>query len=95
MHNPQINGPVDDLKEKVLDYVDLKVEEAKLKATKKGAKIMGRALSVMLLMLVISLTILFMLVTVAYLLGNLLGSPAYGFAIMTGELLIAVLVIAL
>ncbi|HQK98818.1 MAG TPA: phage holin family protein [Bacteroidia bacterium] len=72
-----------ELKKDISEYVDLKVEHTKLLAYEKIAKLISASTSYLLIGLFSFFAFLFLSFTVAFYLGNITGSTAMGFGIVT------------
>jgi lipopolysaccharide export LptBFGC system permease protein LptF len=82
-----------DLKKDISEYVDLKVEHTKLLAYEKIAKLISASTSYLLIGLFSFFAFLFLSFTVAFYLGNITGSTAMGFGIVTIIYLVILLAI--
>lgn len=72
------------LKEDILTYVELKFRLLKLIATERIARVVAILSHSIILVLLISFTILFLFISLGFYLGELLGSVALGFLIVSG-----------
>ncbi|HOS48298.1 MAG TPA: phage holin family protein [Bacteroidia bacterium] len=82
-----------ELKKDISEYVDLKVEHTKLLAYEKIAKLISASTSYLLIGLFSFFAFLFLSFTVAFYLGNITGSTAMGFGIVTIIYLVILLAI--
>lgn len=96
-HSP-LNGylkPVEDLGRDTREYVDIKVDEVKLKVTKGLSISLNHLLSMILLLFTLSIVLLAIAFGCILLLGQWLDSYAGGAFIMAGIFLIVTLVVFL
>ncbi len=83
MDNQQSKNSIEFLFESTSQYIDTRLELAKLKAVKKTADIIG-IFSTKLIVAAIFLFFLFMLnIGIAFWLGDILGKTYYGFLILS------------
>ena len=70
--------------DKVEDYVETKLEIAKIDIEEKISQIIYRVIQVLLLVFISGISVLFLTIGIAYFLNDVLQSPFAGFLIMSG-----------
>jgi len=84
--------PFDDLVDDVKGYVDLKVDDIKLKSTKGLSVSLARVLSALVLLFMLGMVILTLTVAFVLLLGQLTGNYALGAFIALGVFIIGLVI---
>jgi hypothetical protein len=79
--------------DKSKDYLDTKIELAKLKTIDKSADVLSAVVVIVSMILIGSLVVILVSIGLALFLGKLLGAYHYGFFIMGGFYAITLLVI--
>ncbi len=74
------------------NYLELQKEFIKLDATEKLTVILSATLITLVILILGSITLLFLIFALAYYLGDALGSLSLGFALITAFLLLATIV---
>lgn len=90
-----MKNPIASVKEKVTDYVKLRIEEVKLTALEKAGKAAGGALLGLLLLFFLLLLFLFLGLGLSAYLGQLWHSMALGFLGGAAAFLLLILLIVL
>lgn len=80
------NNPrhIDSLFEKASDYVETRIELARLKITEKSSDVISDLASKLILIAIMSVFVLMLNVGIALWLGELLGKSYYGFFVLAG-----------
>ncbi|MDD2595317.1 MAG: hypothetical protein PHD11_05810 [Bacteroidales bacterium] len=91
----ELTQPIEDIGDSAKEYVNLKITEAKLKATKHAASSLNIIFAWLVVILASSLALLFLACSLAIWIGQLLGSQIFGFLIVGGALLIATVILFL
>jgi hypothetical protein len=81
--------------DKSKDYLDTKIELAKMKTIDKSADVLSTVVVMVSMIFIGSLFVIFISIALALLLGSLLGAYHYGFFIMGGFYAIILLMIFL
>lgn len=79
--------------DKSKDYIDTKIELTKLKTIDTSADILSTVVVLISILLAGFLFVLFLSLSFAFMLGNILGAPQYGFLIVGGIYGVILLVI--
>ena len=85
--------PVESLVDSVKDYVDTRLDLLKLKGIDKSSSFLSLLISMLVIILIGFLSVIFLSIGIALLLGDLLGNSYYGFFIVTGLYVITGLVL--
>lgn len=85
--------PIEDLVGDIRDYVDLKTDDIKLKATKGLSVSIARVLSTLVLLFVLGLLIITLTVAFVLVIGHLTGNYAIGALIASGIFLVAFIIL--
>lgn len=85
--------PIDDLVSDVREYVDLRSDDIKLKATKGLSMSIARVLSTLVLLFVLGLLIITLTVAFVLCIGHMTGNYAIGALIASGLFLVAFVVL--
>lgn len=86
-------APLDDLMESMREYLDMRVDEAKLKLSGELTRISSRIVSFFCIALLAVLVIAFLAMITYTWIGELLGNPLYGMLVTAGMLIIGIIVI--
>lgn len=82
-----------ELRKDIAAYVDARIEYTKLSAYEKSAQLISGATTVLLIGTLAFFVVLFFSITIALILGDYLGKPAWGYGIVTLVDLIGILFI--
>lgn len=85
--------PLEELFEKVKDYVDTRINLFKLKTVNKVSSFLSTLVSTLILIAILLLVIFFISVAIALLIGEWLGSAYLGFFIVAGIYIIIGLIL--
>lgn len=93
MENEQQTNVLESLFERTNDYLETRIELAKLKAVKKSSEVLSAVVSKILLGIVLCFFIMVLNIAIGLWLGELMGKNYLGFFALAGFYLIAGLII--
>lgn len=85
--------PVESLVDSVKDYVETRLDLLKLKGIDKSSSFLSLLISMLVIILIGFISLIFLSIGIALLLGDLLGNSYYGFFIVTALYFITGLVL--
>jgi hypothetical protein len=89
----EFTRPIEDLGREVLEYVDLKVDDVKLRTAKGISMTMSKLLYMLLVLFVLSVALFSLAIAGVLWIGELIGSYALGAMVVSGFFLLVLLVL--
>lgn len=87
------SGHIESLFERFTEYVETRINLYKLQAVDKSSNILSSLISTLMLMMIFIMFFFMINIGIAFLLGELLGKPWYGFFVVAGFYLIIGIII--